>query len=200
MDGPRIFGDLRNHHLLALLVKVDEARAEETREKGCNSPKHPGKNGRLHSADYGRKPRGAGVLSEEFRRRFSFCCSIDGCRRRTTPESLRFQGPKVYLGVAVVVVSALRCGLTPTRMQTLKELVGVSPQTVRRWLGWWRETLPSTKVWRSFRGSLSSAVQIDEMPHSVLERFFGSDLRRALLLLRQLGPLTGGRRSVAAAM
>src|ERR1700733_13290881 len=73
--------------------------------------------GALHSGAYARKPRGgpAGV-SEAYRQRFSFCCAVDGCRKRTTPPSLRFLGRHVYLATVVTLISALMLGTTPSRL------------------------------------------------------------------------------------
>src|ERR1700735_4738618 len=59
--------------------------------------------GALHSASYDRKPRGSlplvlgrpSGLGQEYAERFSFCCAVDGCRKRTTPPSLRFLGRHV---------------------------------------------------------------------------------------------------------
>ena len=43
-------------------------------------------------------------LGKEYDQRFSFCCAADGCRKRTTPPSLRFLGRKVYLATVVTLV------------------------------------------------------------------------------------------------
>ncbi len=76
----------------SFLLAVDEDLAEETRKQGCSC------GGRLHCANYPRKPRGAGLKLTEFQRlRVSFCCDRDGCRKRATPRSVRFLGRKVYL-------------------------------------------------------------------------------------------------------
>src|SRR5271157_3163910 len=71
--------------------------------------------GALHSASYDRKPRGGPAgLGEEYAERFSFCCAVDGCRKRTTPPSLRFLGRHVYLATVVTLISALMLGTTPS--------------------------------------------------------------------------------------
>jgi hypothetical protein len=103
----------------------------------------------LHSANFGRKPRGGPAEIEgEAAIRFSLCCAEDGCRTRYTPPSLRFLGRKVYLGAAVVLVSAMRHGATPARMRKLRELVGVSRRTVERWREWWRSIFAESPFWR----------------------------------------------------
>jgi len=74
----------------SFLLAVDQDLAEETRKKACAC------GGRLHSANYPRKPRGTPVqLPEHECLRLSFCCDRDGCRKRVTPPSVRFLGPKV---------------------------------------------------------------------------------------------------------
>jgi hypothetical protein len=98
---------LEDSRLYVLLLKFDADLAEVARISGCAC------GGVLHRASYARKPR-AGVMvvaqPEGFDRRYSFCCAEDDCRKRTTPGSVRFLGPKVYLGAVVVLVTALRHG------------------------------------------------------------------------------------------
>lgn len=98
--------DRRFHQLL---LQFDDDLATSTRADGCRSCA-----GTLHSAYYRRKPRGAPRgLEPQYSERASFCCAVHGCRKRSTPPSLRFLGRKVYLATMVVLVSAMRCGLTP---------------------------------------------------------------------------------------
>src|SRR5580658_1782572 len=87
--------------------------------------------GARHQANYRRKPRGRpAALGEEHDRRFSFCCSVDGCRDRSTPPSLRFLGRKVYLAVIVTLIAAMRDGVTERRLGKLAATVGVDRRTV----------------------------------------------------------------------
>jgi len=130
--------------------------------------------------------------------RLSFCCAVEGCGHRATPPSLRFLGPKVYWAAVVVLISAMRCGPTPTRMQLLKDLVGVSRQTVMRWTVWWQQVLPESPFWRTACGGFRSSVQRGELPQSLLEQFAGHEEERLLALLRFLAPLSGGRGSALA--
>lgn len=174
-----------------LQLEFDEDLAREARAQGC-----PDCNGKLHSAVFPRKPRGTlQPLEPAFCVRFSFCCDRDGCRHRATPPSLRFLNRRIYLGAVVVLVSALRCGATPFRMKALKELVGVSRQTVLRWQRWWQEVFPRTAFWRAAQGALCASMEIGALPLSLLDRFTGAARERLLALLRFLTPLTGGRRS-----
>jgi hypothetical protein len=176
------------------LLKFDEDLARDVRQKRC-----PDCGGALHAAPYPRKPRGAAApLSPEYCVRLSFCCAVEGCRHRATPPSLRFLGPKVYWAAVVVLISAMRCGVTPTRMQLLKDLVGVSRQTVLRWKLWWQQVLPQSPFWRAAHGAFHSGVELCDLPQSLLEQFAGNVEERLLALLRFLAPLSGGRRSAAA--
>jgi hypothetical protein len=176
--------DLRFHQLL---LGFDQDLARIACAQGCAYCR-----GILHSARYWRKPRGLPVgLGEEYRQRFSFCCAVQECRKRKTPTSLRFLGPKVYGASIIVLVSVLR-GATAAPMRRLQELVGVSRRTVTRWQRWWRETFVNTAVWQVIRATLHEPVATDALPGSLLERFACDAESRLLSLLRSLGPLTGG--------
>jgi hypothetical protein len=149
--------------------------------------------GALHTADFHRKPRGGPAgLAPDADVRFSLCCAEDGCRSRHTPPSLRFLGRKVYLGTVVVLVSAMRHGATPARMRKLREQLGVSRRTVERWRKWWRETFAESAFWRAARATFMPPVDAGLLPASLLERFGGDDEARLMVLLRFLGPITGG--------
>ncbi len=77
------------------LFILDQDLAETSRKAGCALC-----SGALHRAPFRRKPRGIPAgLGEDYCVRCSFCCVVDGCRKRLTPASLRFLGRKVYLAV-----------------------------------------------------------------------------------------------------
>ena len=82
---------------------------------------------------YRRKPRAVTDLSSGDEWRFSFCCAVEGCRRRTNPPSVRFLGRRVYLGVLVVLVSACCQGMSSKRVRILGEELGVDRRTLERW-------------------------------------------------------------------
>ncbi len=155
--------------LYALLSRIDEDLAAETRAQRC-----PLCGGPLHCADYPRKPRGGPPgLGPGYGLRLSFCCA--DCRKRRTPPSARFLGRRVYLGVVVVLVTALQSGLTPKRFGPLCEHLGVDRRTVERWRRWWRETLPASCFWRVVRGRFAEPVESERLPASLLERFSGDE-------------------------
>jgi hypothetical protein len=145
--------------------------------------------GRLDHADYPRKPRGGpATLAAAYETRTSFCC--DACRKRLTPMSVRFLGRKVYLGVAVLLACVLRHGPAPWRLARLREQVGVSADTLRRWHRWWREAFVRTPFWKAVRARFAPAIAEAALPQSVLERFTGEGAARVEAALRWLGPVT----------
>ena len=178
---------LRDASLYALLLTMDHDLAAEARAAGCATC-----GGILHSARYPRKPRGGpDDLGPDYAARLSFCCAQDGCRRRTTPPSVRYLGRRVYLGAVVVLVTAMAGGITATRAAQLREWLGVSVRTLKRWRAWWRETFVASTFWRGAKGRFMPPVAVDTLPASLLERFAGTDERtRVLQTLAFLGPLT----------
>ncbi len=171
----------------SFLLAIDEDLAEKTRKQGCSC------GGRLHCANYPRKPRGAGLKLTEFQRlRLSFCCDRDGCRKRTTPSSVRFLGPKVYLGAIVILVSTMRQGPTPRRVRELSILFGADESTIARWQIFWREHFPQTPFWKVARAGLVTLGEIKSLPYSLVDAFLGRHPPSEgwVLLLRFLSPIT----------
>jgi hypothetical protein len=177
---------LTDANFYQLLTRIDESIAEEVRAGGCRC------GGRLHSARYPREPRGLrSALDASYERRLSFCCARDGCRRRSTPASVRFLGRKVHLGVMVVLLTALHHGLTAQRRRRLIEQLDVPAQTLWRWRRWWRERFVQSRCWRALAGQLIPPLVSDRLPGSLLERLSGSALSERLVeLLVLLSPVT----------
>lgn len=180
-----LLGDTR---LFRLLARMDEDLAAQAQAEGCVC------GGRLHRARYPRKPRGSpAALEEAYAWRHSFCCAREGCRRRKTPVSVRFLGRRVYLGAVVLLATACQGGLTRRRVAALRERLGVSERTLRRWRTWWRETFPKTRFWRTARAGFVPPVAPGELPASLVERFAGADaIERGVRLLAFLAPLSAG--------
>jgi hypothetical protein len=146
--------------------------------------------GPLHVGNYLRKPRGGliAMAGEEFALRFSLCCGREGCRRRTTPPSVRFLGRRVYLGAVVVLASAIAIAVLTGSAE--HHATGVPPRTLRRWARWWRDSFPATAVFASLSARLVPAVQGKRLPASLLERIPGTTAVRVRWLLDWLAPLT----------
>jgi hypothetical protein len=156
----------RTARFWSFLLMIDQDFAEQTRKKACPC------GGRLHCANYLRKPRGTVVqLPEAQCLRLSFCCDRDGCRKRVTPPSVRFLGPKVYLGAIVILISAMRQGPTPRRVRELSARCGADRRTIARWQVFWREYFPQTPFWKIARARLEPVVELVTLPYSLIDTF-----------------------------
>lgn len=175
--GENLLVDRRSHAALwPVLTKIDEELAAQARARGC------GCGGALHRADFPRKVRGVNVEAK----RDSFCCAEEGCRRRTTPESVRFLGRKVYAGFIVVLLTALRHGLSAERIRVVQEHLGVDRRTLERWRRWWLQEFAPGRVWRAARGRFVPPPDEATLPWSLWQRFGGPGA--VVDLLRFLSP------------
>lgn len=165
-----------------LLFQMDQELAAEVQAGGCCFC-----GGALHSARYSRKPRGLrSALDESYDTRLSFCCAVDGCRRRSTPPSVRFLGRKVYLGAMVVLLTALQHGLTDKRRRELIDILDIPPQTLSRWRRWWREVFASSRCWQAEKGHFMPPLIEHELPGALLGRLTGGSLSQRLCQLLML--------------
>lgn len=172
---------LADQQVYQLLEKVDVDLTEEARQEGC---RHCG--GKLHRSDYDRKPRGG----PQWDTRFSLCCAKEGCRRRHTPPSVRFLGRRVYAGLVVVLVSAMRHGLTPERVERLRETLGMDRRTLARWRQWWLGLFVESSFWRTARARFMPPLCPKTMPLSLCLSFAVERRERLLDLLKFLAPIT----------
>ena len=180
------FDILRDESFLPLLFMADQEHAQAVRGAGC-----PLCGGRLDSGSYFRKSRGwLCEVPADYFLRFSWCCRVVGCRKRVTPESLRFLGRKVYLSAAIVLTSVFLHGMTRRRVAQLRDLLGVSPRTVADWRRWWLAAFRPSAFWKSYRGLFAGDLDEDALPHSIWASFRGSTRERLLFFLRFLHPLT----------
>jgi len=109
-----------------------------------------------------------------------------------TPPSVRFLGPKVYLGVIVILISAMRQGPTPRRVRELSTRFGADGCTIARWQVFWREHFPQTPFWKIARARLVPVIKFDTLPYSLVDTFLcrHGPCRGWTLLLRFLTPIT----------
>lgn len=166
----------------AALLAADLAAAEAVRSAGCDRC-----GGRLCVANYPRKARGLDGEAEHEGRydlRHSFCCSREGCRRRTTPPSVRFLGRHVFVGALVLLgVSA-----SPPPVPAIPP---PTRQTRRRWRSFWQERLQRSVLFIEMVASrVNGTLEPAEMPDVLLARFVGDLLERVLSTLRLLAPWT----------
>jgi hypothetical protein len=167
-----------------ILSRIDHDLADKARSAGCPC------GGVLHSARYPRKPRCGKDLGSDWRWRLSFCCASEGCRGRVTPASVRFLGRRVYPAVLVVLVCALAQGLTCRRRAILRRAIGVDRSTLVRWQRWWRDSFPSTRLWRATSARFLPPVDTAALPLSLLSRFGRWCVEAIVRILRFLSPLS----------
>lgn len=172
---------LQDTRLYDFLEKVDKYFASQAQSGGCD---HCG--AVLHRGDYSRKPRGG----PSWDKRLSFCCSQDGCRKRKTPPSVRFLGRKVYVGIVVVLVSAMRHGPSDQRLQRLSQVFPIYRSTLKRWQKWWTEIFVQSPFWKAGRGSFARPVAEGQMPLSLVEAFDAWQLEGLVKLMKFLAPIT----------
>jgi len=163
------------------LSRIDAEFAAETRAGRC-----PACEGPLHVADYPRKPRGCpAAVREEYSRRLSFTCGW--CDGRSTPQSVRFFGRRVYVAVMLMLVSPAGSSVA----RALGASLEVPLRTLARWRRWWREDFMLTRFWQSVRDRFVPPLPSGGWPQSLLERFQGSSWReRMSQLLRFVSPLS----------
>lgn len=172
---------LADQQLFQLLEKVDSDLAAEAHAKGCL---HCG--GKLYRGDYERKPRGGPQWDE----RYSFCCGKEGCRRRNTPESVRFLGRRVYAGLVVVLMAAMAHGLTADRVRRVREVLNIDRRTLERWRQWWLDNFVRSSFWKAARARFMPPLCEKTLPLSLCLSFAVQRRDRLLALLQFLAPLT----------
>ena len=173
---------LQDIKFFQLLVRIDEEFAQQTRAGGCAC------GGSLHRANYPRKPRGCPAeIRTDFEQRLSFCCNT--CRKRTTCMSVRFLGRRVYLGLAMVLMSA-RLTQSSAITTRVAQTMGVSLRTLQRWRQWWQLQFPLTGLWQAMCARFMPAVQAGLLPSSLIQRFGDCTAQTMTRLLVFLSPIT----------
>jgi hypothetical protein len=172
---------LADQQLHRLLEKVDADLAQRVCRQGCGYC-----GGRLHRADYNRKPRGG----PEWDRRYSFCCAQQDCRRRRTPESVRFMGRRVYTGLVVVLITTMIHGLKPACVGRIREALQIDSRTLKRWRQWWLGRFVRSSFWKAARARFMPPVGEQTLPLSLWLRFDLEVRQRLLAVLEFLSPIT----------
>ena len=174
---------LQDPKFFQLLKRIDQELATQARAGGCLFC-----DGVPHCANYPRKPRACLLeAQDDYDTRFSFCCSV--CRKRCTSMSVRFLGRRVYLGLAVVLVSARHAGQTPAAAR-LGEALAIPIRTLERWRQWWQTDFALTPLWQAHCARFMPPVATHRLPGELLERFAGQTAEPLLRLLFFLTPLT----------
>jgi len=166
------------------LSRIDAEFAAETKAGRC-----PDCRGPLHVGDFPRKPRGCpAAVREDYSWRLSFTCGW--CEGRSTPQSVRFFGRRVYVAVMLMLVSPPRGSAT----RSLGAELEVPLRTLSRWRRWWREDFALTRLWQSASTRIVPPIVTAELPRSLLERFAGpTSTERLIQSLRFVAPLSVSR-------
>lgn len=178
--------DPQHPKLKRFLLGIDRDLASKSRSAGC---RHCG--GVLHSAQYPRKVFGIPIETEstDETKRFSFCCET--CRRRTTPASVRFLGRRVYPAAVMLMLSAMRNGVTAKSASALRETFGVARRTLQRWRHWWTTLFVKTPFWIYGQAAFMPTVDERFLPSSLIDRFIAEEpLARFVQCLLFIRPVT----------
>lgn len=172
---------LSDPQFFRFLIRIDEALAAAAQAAGCRC------GGILHRANYPRKPRGCPrALRADYAMRLSFCCSQ--CRRRTTSQSVRFLGRRVWLSWVVVLGSTRPAGCGTAT--ALCDVLSIPWRTLARWRRWWREDFVQTSLWRVLGARFLPPLAASRLPAGLLERLPGQGHEPLRHLLALLTPLT----------
>ena len=137
--------------------------------------------GKLDRANYLRAGCGMPAdANDEMKQRFSFCCRQ--CRRRRTPDSLRFLDGKAFPGTIVTLLAVLQHGETAERRAALRKALRLDHRTLGRWRRWWRDHFAVSSYWRGARGLLPLACAGLPIPEQLFAAFCaGHDVLDGLL-------------------
>jgi hypothetical protein len=103
---------------------------------------------------------------------------------------VRFLGRKVYVGVVVVLVSAMMQGLSEGRVKRLRHALDIDRRTLGHWREWWMRTFVRGVFWKAERGRFRPPVVKERMPLGLVEAF-GAWQREGLVnLMKFLSPIT----------
>ena len=133
-----------------------------------------------------RKPRGG----PPWDRRYSFCCAQEDCRRRRTPESVRFLGRRVYAGLVVVLITTVIHGLKPGRVRRIRQALQIDSRTLKRWRQWWVDSFVRSSFWKAARARFMPPLSERTLPLSLWLRFDLEGRNRLLAVLQFLRPIT----------
>jgi hypothetical protein len=176
--------DARFHNSL---FDLDRLIAEQVRRAQC-----PKCFGNLNQSNFPRKPRGVPEGTHpDYSIRFSYCCGVEGCRKRLTPPSMRFLSRKVYSSVVIILIFLLKPETDESRIEVLNRLLGtqLSVETLRRWRHFWTKDIPQTHTWK--RLPLHQILS-QSLPVSLLSLFHKTGEQSLLMGLKLILPLTAG--------
>lgn len=161
------------------LLQLDFDFMLKSRLQGCRFC-----GGSLQQSHYPRVPFGIPPSMRHFYdRRLSLCCAQ--CRRRTTPQSVRFLGPRRFMAFVMVLIPAQHASPDQKRIDRLRIRFGIhfSLTTWQRWRAWWKDQFPASRLWLEVRGLFVHQDDLTRFPRSLLKRLGDHRLIRLLKLI-----------------
>jgi hypothetical protein len=154
--------------LFRILHHIDTDLCKQLRQKGC-----PYCGGPLHQSNYERKPRGGPKnIPDQYLIRQSLCCGRPECRRRALPQSCLFMGRRVYWGCVIIVVITFKQNRPHSASaRRIQEMFGISRETLKRWIEYFRDEFPESLQWQRLRGRLASTVSNNKLPAELVHYF-----------------------------
>lgn len=129
---------------LEFASRLDIEFATQARLKCCT---HCG--GTLHFARYRRKGRLIDIaLPEDWAAFHSLCCSVEGCRKRVRPLSIRYAGQSPFSVSLFLLAELIQSGGSKRSIISLSKKLYVSERTIRRWLLLWKKIYGNSTWWR----------------------------------------------------
>ncbi len=100
-------------------------------------------------------------------RRLGLCCRV--CRRRVLPPSVLFNGRTVYwAAIRLICVVVQQRRIVGWAADELRELFGMSKETLTRWLAEFAGPVPASRRWKRLRGWVGPEVRDDALPDALL--------------------------------
>ena len=145
------------------LLEIDVATAKDTREGGCFFCGGP-----LHASNWFRAGFGIPAgCDQDVLIRHSFTCGL--CKKRSTPNSLRYMYYRWYATSVELVVSALRPAGNPAAQRELRDRLGISDGTFALFRKWWNERFSGSQFQRRSPLPISSGEN-NSAPSNILSR------------------------------
>lgn len=168
---------IQNSSFFIFLSKIDQDFATQTHKKPCS---HCG--GKLNQAHYTRKIRGICLAEAENNRRYSFCCSRDGCRKRVLAPSLRFTGRRVYHSFWFLLVSSF-LDHRHKRFIKLQKYLSIDPRTLGRWKIFWKELFPQSQLFKLHKAAFPDLLKWPkDLIYYFSTKFSGQDFVTRLMI------------------
>jgi hypothetical protein len=103
----------------------------------------------------------------------------------------------VYVGVVVVLIGAMMHGVTPDRVERLRQELRIDEKTLKRWRAWWLETFCQSGFWKAAKSRWMPPADEACMPLSLVDAFNAKRPEGLVKLMEFLAPITvSGREGV----